>query len=190
LRVRFVVVFDACVLYPAPLRDFLIRLATTGLFAARWSDQIHEEWIRNILVKRPDLNQTQLQRTRKLMNMAVPDCLVSGHDGIEPALDLPDPDDRHVLAAAIVAHAQMIVTFNLKDFPPEKLAPFGVEAIHPDRFIECQMDLREAVVIQTARAQRHSLKNPERSAEEFLDTLAAVGLPVSADRLKEFQEFI
>lgn len=187
---RFVVVYDACVLYPAPLRDFLVRLATTGLFAARWSDQIHAEWIRSVKAKRQDLGKTQLERTRDLMNQAVPDCLVTGHEQLIPALKLPDLDDRHVLAAAIVAHAQMIVTFNLRDFPQELLEPFGVEAIHPDRFIECQMDLREAAVIQAARDQRQSLKNPARSAEQFLDTLAAQGLPVSADRLREFQELI
>ncbi|MEE4639714.1 MAG: hypothetical protein V2J42_13330 [Wenzhouxiangella sp.] len=110
---RFVVVYDACVLYPAPLRDFLVRLATTNLFAARWTDQIHEEWIRNVLAKRSDVSR---------------------------------------------AHAQMIVTFNLRDFPAENLDAFGIEAIHPDRFIECQMDLREAAVVRTARAQRQSLK--------------------------------
>ncbi|MDT8321827.1 MAG: PIN domain-containing protein [Xanthomonadales bacterium] len=187
---RFVVVYDACVLYPAPLRDLLIRLATTRLFAARWSNQIHEEWIRNVQAKRPDLHRAQLERTRDFMNDAVPDCLVSGHERLVPALDLPDPDDRHVLAAAIMAHAQMIVTFNLRDFPPEKLEPFGIEAIHPDRFIECQMDLREAAVIQAARDQRQSLKKPARTVDEFLDTLAAQGLPVSADRLREFQELI
>lgn len=187
---RFVVVYDACVLYPAPLRDFLIRLATTGLFAARWSDQIHAEWMRNVQAKRPDLDRSLLERTRSLMNQAVPDCLVAGHEQLIPNLNLPDPDDRHVLAAAIVAHAQMIVTFNLRDFPPETLEPFGVEAIHPDRFIECQLDLRETAVIQTARDQRQSLKNPPRTVEDFLDTLAAQGLPVSADRLREFQQFL
>jgi len=188
--VRFVVVYDACVLYPAPLRDFLIRLATTGLFAARWSDQIHAEWIRNVQGKRPELDRSLLERTRSLMDQAVPDCLVTGHEHLIPSLNLPDPDDRHVLAAAIVAHAQMIVTFNLRDFPVEDLEPFAIEAIHPDRFIECQMDLREAAVVKAARDQRHSLKNPPRTADEFLETLAAQGLPVSANRLREFCEFI
>jgi len=188
--VRFVVIYDACVLYPAPLRDFLIRLATTGLFAARWSDQIHAEWIRNVRSKRPDLDPAQLKRTRQLMNQAVPDCLVTGYEQLIPALDLPDTSDRHVLAAAIASHAQMIVTFNLRDFPSEELEQFGVEVIHPDRFIECQMDLREAAVIQAARDQRRSLRRPVKTAEEFLDTLAAQGLPVSADRLREFQELI
>lgn len=187
---RFVVVYDARVLYPAPLRDFLIRLATTGLFAARWTRQIHDEWIRNLLAERPDLSENQLQRTRALMDQAVPDCLVEGHDRLVPTLELPDPDDRHVLAAAIVAHAQIIVTFNLKDFPVSALEPFGVEAMHPDRFVECQMDLREAAVVQVAKAQRATLNNPPKSAGELLDTLAAQGLPATADRLREFEQLI
>jgi predicted nucleic acid-binding protein len=187
---RFVVVYDACVLYPAPLRDFLVRLATKGLFAARWTDEIHDEWSRNLLQRRPDLDPALLQRTRALMNEAVPDCLVAGHEALVPALDLPDPNDRHVLAAAIVAHAQMIVTFNTRDFPASKLQKFGVEAVHPDRFIECQMDLREAAVVQTVKEQRGSLKNPAKTADELLDTLAAQGLPASADRLREFRDLI
>lgn len=182
--------YDACVLYPTPLRDFLVRLAATDLFAARWSDQIHDEWIRNVLAQRSDVSRSQLERTRDLMNDAIPDCMVSGHERLIRSLELPDPNDRHVLAAAIVAHAQMIVTFNLRDFPVAALGAFGIEAIHPDRFIECQLDLKEAAVVQAVRAQRLALRNPPYTAGQLLDTLAAQGLPVSADRLREFQELI
>ena len=119
---RFVVVFDACVLYPAPMRDILIRLATAGLFAAKWTDRIHDEWTRNLLAQRPDLADA-LERTRSLMDQAVPDCLVEGYESLIEGLSLPDPDDRHVLAAAIRAGAQTIVTINLKDFPALSLAP-------------------------------------------------------------------
>ena len=97
---------DACVLYPAPLRDFLLNLACSGIFRARWSDEIHDEWIRNLLQNRPDLTAAQLRRTRELMNKAVPDCLVGGYLGIAKSLILPDPDDAHVLAAAICCRAQ------------------------------------------------------------------------------------
>ncbi|AGA34951.1 hypothetical protein TVNIR_3315 [Thioalkalivibrio nitratireducens DSM 14787] len=114
---RFIALLDACVLYPAPLRDFLLRLATTGLFAARWTERIHDEWSRNLLEKRPEL-AAQLDRTRRLMNDAVADSMVGGYDALVDSLNLPDSDDRHVLAAAIHCHAQAIITFNLKDFPP------------------------------------------------------------------------
>jgi len=112
----FTVVYDACVLYPAPLRDFLMWLALSGCFRARWSEQIHAEWKRNLLRNRPDLSAAQLDRTSTLMNDAIPDSLVCGYEKLIPGLFLPDPDDRHVLAAAIRCGASVIVTFNRKDF--------------------------------------------------------------------------
>ncbi|EWH00140.1 PIN domain-containing protein [Halomonas sp. BC04] len=186
---RFVVIYDACVLYPAPLRDLLMRLATTGLFAARWTEQIHDEWTRNLLRKRPELAEA-IPRTVELMNKAVPDALVTGHEPLIPVIELPDTDDRHVLAAAIRAGAQLIVTFNLKDFPADTLDGFGIEAVHPDTFLEQQFELNEGLVLQTAHRHRASLRKPPRSAEEYLDTLAACGLIVIADRLREFIEIL
>jgi predicted nucleic acid-binding protein len=128
----YTVVYDACVLYPAPLRDLLIQLATAAMFRVKWTDQIHEEWIRNLLNNRSDLSRTQLERTRSKMNAAVRDCLVSGYESLIPVITLPDENDRHVVAAAIFARADAIVTFNLKDFPAPNLAKFNLEAIHPD----------------------------------------------------------
>ncbi len=186
---RFIVLFDACVLYPAPLRDFLIRLATTGLFAAKWSNQIHDEWTRNLLLKRPEL-ETQVIRTCRLMNEAIPDSLVTGHENIINSLSLPGPNDRHVLAAAIRSHAQIIVTFNLKDFPNETLAEFDMESMHPDEFTEHQLDLHQGYVITAAKQHRAALVNSTKSADEYLETLAAQGLVVTADRLKEFINLI
>jgi hypothetical protein len=122
---RFTVFYDACVLYPAPLRDLLMRLALTDLYRARWSDQIHEEWITAVLRNRSDLSRAQLERTRSLMNAHVRDALVDGYQSLIPALALPDPDDRHVLAAAIKRGADLIVTFNLDDFPDHVLASYG-----------------------------------------------------------------
>jgi predicted nucleic acid-binding protein len=186
---RFVVIYDACVLYPAPLRDLLIRLAVTGLFGARWSEQIHDEWSRNLLANRPELVD-KLPRTIELMNQAVPDSLVTGHDVLINSLTLPDPDDRHVLAAAIRAGAQLIVTFNLKDFPSQHLAPFGVEAVHPDDFVAQQFDLNEGGILAAVKSHRAALRNPPRSVDEYLDTLAASGLVRTADRLREFRDIL
>lgn len=113
----FTAVYDACVLYPAPLRDFLMWLGLSGRFRARWSAEIHDEWKRNLLANRPDLNASQLGRTSDLMDNAIPGALVTGHEDLIAGLQLPDPDDRHVLAAAIRCNASVIVTFNEKDFP-------------------------------------------------------------------------
>ena len=149
----FTALYDACVLYPAPLRDLLMQLALTDLFRARWTDQIHNEWIRNLLANRPELAE-QLERTRTLMNSHVRDCLVTGYEPLIEGLALPDPDDRHVLAAAIRTRASVIVTFNLKDFPANVLEPLGVESQHPDEFITHLIDLNPAAVCAAAKRQR------------------------------------
>lgn len=119
----FTVVYDACVLYPAPLRDLLMRLAVTGVVRARWTEHILDETFRNIAAKRPDIGAERLIRTRNLMCSAVEDCLVTGHEGLADQIALPDDGDRHVLAAAIRCSAQTIVTMNLKHFPPPSLGP-------------------------------------------------------------------
>lgn len=110
---NFFVLYDACVLYPAPLRDLLMHLALTGLYRAKWTNEIHDEWIRNVLVNRKDLDRKTLEKTRLLMNSHVRDCLVEGYQKLIPMLSLPDPDDRHVLAAAIHSKCSVIVTYNL-----------------------------------------------------------------------------
>jgi predicted nucleic acid-binding protein len=114
----FTVFFDANVFFGARLRSVIVTLAQTGLFRARWSDDVHREWMRAVVEKRPDLTLEKLEPTRRAMDRAVPDCLVAGYEPLIPSLTLPDPDDRHVLAAAIAARASVIVTFNVTDFLP------------------------------------------------------------------------
>ena len=125
---NFTAVFDACVLYPAPLRDLLMSVAMSEQFRARWTTEIHHEWTRNLLKNRNDLSLAQLQRTVELMNQAIPDCLVENYTDLITSLELPDANDRHVLAAAIKCQADVIVTNNLKDFPKDKLQTYGIEA--------------------------------------------------------------
>ncbi|MBK8753037.1 MAG: PIN domain-containing protein [Candidatus Competibacteraceae bacterium] len=173
---HFTVVYDACVLYPAPLRDLLMWLALTDLYRARWSDCIHDEWISNLLEQRLDLTAAMLERTRSLMNQSVRDALVTGFELLIPTITLPDPDDRHVVAAAIHSGASLIVTFNLKDFPAEALRPYNLTAQHPDDFILDLLDLQPALVCQAVANQRRTLKNPPKTVDEYLDTLLKQGL--------------
>ncbi|MBU2714010.1 PIN domain-containing protein [Zooshikella harenae] len=187
---RYTVVLDANVLYPAPLRDLFMRLALSDLFSARWTAQIHDEWIRNVLAKRPDLKPEQLQRTRQLMDSHVRDCLVEGYEPLIEGLNLPDPDDRHVLAAAIKCGAQAIITFNLKDFPASKLKQFEIEAKHPDEFLAYQLDLDPALVCNVVRQHRAALKRPPKSIGDYLDTLETNGLAVTANILRRFAEML
>jgi len=182
---RFSVIFDACVLYPAPLRDCLMRLAMTDLFKARWTDQIHREWM-NALMRDGSHSEAKLTRVRDLMDAHVRDALVTGYESLIETLQLPDPDDRHVLAAAIRSNADAIVTFNQKDFPEDALAPFGIDVIHPDDFIYYQIDLAPAACCEALRAQRLALKNPQLSVEEFLTALQRQQLPQTVTKLREF----
>ena len=124
----FTAFYDANVLYPAELRNLLMHLALIGLVRAKWSADVHEEWISNLLKKRPDLTRDKLERTRMLMDKHAVDALVTGYEDLIPGLQLPDPDDRHVLAAAIRGHADVIVTMNLRDFPSGAIGSFGIEA--------------------------------------------------------------
>lgn len=186
----FTAVYDANVLYPAPLRDLLMHLALTGVYRARWTAQIHDEWKRNLLINRQDLTQAQLDRTSAAMDRAIPDALVTGYEPLCEGLTLPDPDDRHILAAAIKGSASVIVTFNLKDFPSDALEPFEIEAVHPDDFIADLFDLDQAAVLEAVQAQRASLKNPPHTARELLDRLLIQGLTQSVKLLSEYERLI
>lgn len=174
-------------LYPAPLRDFLMWLALTDLFRARWTNEIHEEWMQSVLKNRSDLKREQLERTRDMMNSHVRDCLVTGHESLIETITLPDPGDRHVVAAAIKSGASLIVTFNLKDFPTSALAPLDIEAQHPDEFIAHQIDLHVAKIIEAAANHRRSLQNPPKTADEYLDTLLNQGLVETVKELRKFR---
>ena len=182
------VVYDACVLYPAPLRDLLVHLALVDAVRAKWTDAIHDEWTRSVLADRPDLTAVQLQRTRDLMDSHVRDCLVSGYEELIPTLTLPDAGDRHVLAAAIHSGASTIVTFNLVDFPATILQPLGVEAIHPDVFVVQLIEESHHKVIEAVRRQRAMLRKPPKTVEEFLATLAQCQLPATAAALRQYAE--
>jgi hypothetical protein len=163
-----------------------MELAMVGLFRAKWTDQIHDEWTRNVLANRPDLTAAKLARTRALMNAAVMDALVTDYDSLTSSLTLPDPDDRHVLAAAIKAGAQGIITFNLKDFPAAVLEPYDIEAQHPDEFIQHQFGLDPSKVVVAAQRCRRRLKNPELTAEAYLERLQAQSLPLTVAALAPF----
>jgi predicted nucleic acid-binding protein len=187
---NFTAFLDAPVLYPAPLRDLLLELAVADLYRAKWSDAVHEEWIGAVLKNRPDLTRAQLERTRDLMNAHARDALVTDFEPLIDVLELPDPDDRHVLAAAIKGRADLIVTVNLKDFPAEKLDPWGIEAQHPDEFLTHQFHLSQPIFLQAVKTVRLRLKNPPKSVEDYLDTLRAQGLLATVKAIEPFDQFI
>ena len=187
---KIIVLYDACVLYPAPLRDLLMHLAMTDLYQAKWTDQIHDEWTRNVLANRPDLKRSQLERTRTLMNKHVQDCLVEGYEYLIPTLKLPDPNDRHVLAAAIHSSASIILTYNLKDFPQKSLDFYTIDAQHPDKFLIQLIDLDTNLVCSAIKRLRATLKNPPISAKKYLEVLEKQSLSKTVKKLESFIDLL
>lgn len=158
--------------------------ALTGLFRARWSNDVHREWIAAVVEKRPGLTAADLENTRRSMDAAVLDCLVTGYEGLIPTLSLPDPDDRHVLAAAIVARASVIVTFNERDFPKETLNLYGLHAAHPDDFLLDLDSLDPTQFIDAVGCDlRHYTRRP-LPIDQYLDDLEKAGVPKTVAHLK------
>lgn len=179
--------YDANVLFPAFLRDLLVRLSRAGVVAARWSERIHDEWMRNLLAKHRDIPAASIQRVRSLMDAAVPGAVVEGYEHRIDALRLPDPDDRHVLAAAIETGADLIVTINLRDFPADALSSYGIEARHPDAFVLDLLLRAQTAVLATFRGHRAALRKPPLTSEEYLHKLAEAGLPGTAEALRRMR---
>lgn len=180
----FVVVYDANVLYPSTLRDVLIHVALTPLVQAKWTERILDETFRSLARNRADLDPARLRRTRELMTSSVRDCLVTGYEPLIEAIELPDADDRHVVAAAVRARAQVIVTFNLSDFPAPALARWDLEAKHPDDFLVDQFHLDALEIHKAVQAVADARRNPPATADDVLDGLERLGLPQTAALLR------
>ena len=173
---RFTVILDACVLYPAPIRDILLNLADLEIYSPKWSEIIQEEWIRNLLKNRPDLSKQKLGRTVQAMNAAFPDAEVHSFEELIDLLELPDLGDRHVLAAAIKCKADAIITFNTKDFPKENLDQYNIAVYTPDEFVYFLNELNPSIVKQAFENQLASLKSPPVSREKLISILEKCGL--------------
>jgi PIN domain len=180
---KTVAVLDACVLFPAPIRDLLLHIAALDGFQPKWSAIIQEEWKRNLLIKRPDLQEPQLARTIQEMNRAFPDANVSDFEAIQLSKPLPDPGDEHVMAAAIKCSAMFIVTFNLKDFPKLALKPHALIARHPDKFVLDLIDHEPEIVLSGFKNQVAFLKKPPKSHEQVLQVLLNCGLTKTVEWL-------
>lgn len=187
---HYTALLDANVLYPAPVRDLLLQLAVTDLFKAKWSADIHREWMEALLRNEPGRDRAKLERTRDLMDSATRDALVTGYESLIPSLNLPDPKDRHVLAAAIAGRCDVIVTQNLKHFPDDALKPFGIEAQHPDEFLCNHMHLATGLFCSAVAKVRARLNNPPYTVEEYLSILTQQGLVATASELGTFSELL
>lgn len=168
---HLVVFCDACILYPAPIRDLLMELALNDLLQLKWSYKVLNEWIENLLRNRPDLSRERLEKTIADMNNALLDCLVEDYEDMEADLTLPDVNDRHVLAAAIVSKSKFIVTANLKDFPNEYLSAFNIKACHPDDLFLHLAKKNKERFIASVKACYTKLRRPPQTLVQYILTL-------------------
>jgi len=168
-----------------------MEVAATGIYAAKWSKAIDDEWVRN-LAKNKKRAEADFHTRRDSMHDACPDWEVpeEGWRLIEPCLSLPDVNDRHVLAAAVAGHADSIVTINIKDFPSSILEPLGITALHPDEFLLQQLQLEPLVVLPAFKSMRTRLKNPAFTPEKFVDAMERNGLIQTAAFLGQALQLI
>ncbi len=186
----FTALLDANILYSMPVTDIVLELAATGLFRARWTDDIHDEWMRNIISDRPDLPEEQIRRRRSRMDDAIPQARVTGYSQLIDRLSLPDPYDRHVLAAAIVGRVDVIVSYNIRDFPEKELSPYGIEVQHPDEFLNHQRTLNETLFITCVKTIRERLSKPKYDPEGYIQNLRSCQLQVVAGELDKVKALI
>ena len=172
-----IAVLDACVLYRGTVTDFLLNAAEQGVFEPIWSQQIADEWTRN-LVLRTQIPRERIDYRRNRMNDAFPEASCdAGSETLNSVIDhcrsKAEEKDAHVVATAIAAEASIIVTYNLKDFPPHILKPFGLEAMVPDDFFCDLADTDVLKALGTARAHFNSIRKPPLSAPDYLDLLSS-----------------
>ncbi|MBL8926832.1 MAG: PIN domain-containing protein [Pseudonocardia sp.] len=180
----FPALLDTCVLIPQYLNDTLLTQADAGTFRPLWSCGILEELGRN-LPNVADMNPEQVQHRLNRMRRAFPDAEVTGYEALIDGMT-NDSKDRHVLAAAVRGNAEVLVTFNLRDFPKAALTPFDITAVHPDEFLLDQLDLYPGVVLGCLEDQvaRYTRINGPRSVQELLRPLERAGVPRFADDVR------
>ncbi len=186
---RYTAILDACVLYSRLHRDVLLSLAHADMYTARWTERIEHEWAIALAQNRPGMEE-KIERAIEQMRIAIPDCLVAGYEPLIDGLDLPDPNDRHVVAAAIRGHADAIVTLNIKDFPARVLSDFDIEPQTPDQFVLNQVHLQQPRALAAIKAMRHRWNKPQMSAVQMVDLFEMRQLPQTAAHLRDVIDLI
>lgn len=179
--VKFKAVLDTNVIFPVIIRDLLFWFAHYDLYTPKWSENIFTEW-KTVMLRKGVSEEEATKRIHKA-NLAFPDALVQNYSGLVAQLDLPDVDDRHVLAAAIKANANVIVTNNLKDFPEDYLDSFGLKAKSSDDFLTDIIDLNADIAVKAFREMVLNKRNPAMDEYQVLDSLRKVGLEDTANYL-------
>ena len=181
---RFVAILDANVLYSSLKRNSPLSFADEGLYRTRWTDHIMKEWTTSLLKKRPGIKE-KIDATVAAKGRAFPEAKIEGHEPFIEGLALPDPNDRHVFAAAVKSGAHIIVTENKKDFPLSVLAPLDIEIQTADEFLLSTFELYSSAAEQAIRKMRGRYRNPAHSADELLTMMTADGLVRLANELRQ-----
>lgn len=179
-----VAVLDACILYPFHLRNIVVQAAVDRLVEARWTDAIHDEWMRSLATDAPTIPVERLRITRRLMNKALPMATVDGYEAHIPDVNLPDRNDRHVVAAGIAAGASVVLTWNLRHFPTKELKRFGLRRETPDAFLSGLYDDDPALMIGSLANARRNLTSSRVPAAGFVDILESQRLVELAKRAR------
>lgn len=179
--VRFKVVLDTNVIYPIIIRDLLFWFAHYDLFTPKWSEHIFDEW-KSVMLRKGVDEKTAHTRIENV-NLAFPDGLVKNYKSLIKTLSLPDPKDRHVLAAAIKTNASIIVTNNIKDFPTEYLEQFGIKTKSADDFLTDIIDLNHDQAIKAFKEMVFNKRNPDLNEFQVLQGLRKIGLTETANYL-------
>ena len=187
---RYSALLDANVLHPAFLRGALLWFADARLLRPVWSEDILEEWRRSVMRRHKDIDEGKLKELQKTFTSQFPDAQVSNYRPFIDVLELPDKNDRHVLAAAIVGRCNGIVTANLKDFPEGTLKMYGIEAVHPDSFIVNIIDLDQDKALAASKRHREAMSKTTPTVEEFLDRYEQAGLIQAHQRLCKHKELL
>ncbi len=172
--VRFTCILDTNVIFPLWIRDLLLWFAHHDLYTPKWSKHIFDEWLE--VMKRKGVSETEAKMRTDILNEAFPDALVKNYEPLIETLSLPDMKDKHLLAAAIKTNANLIVTNNLKDFPEEYLASFGLSAKCADDFLTDIIDLNHDASVRAFRDLVLNKRNPPLDEFEVLDALRSNGL--------------
>jgi len=186
---RFTAVLDANVLFPIVLRDYLIWLSIYDLYTPKWSGKLLEEFVSIFQKRKMNLSTKQIHRQVQLLNKACPNALVEKYEKLVSSVNLPDENDRHVVAAAIKCNANVIVTYNHKDFPEKYLDSVGLSAVNPDSFIADMIDLSPEKCCDAFREMVLAKNKPPYEENEYLEILRNNNLIQTADELEKHLGF-
>lgn len=187
---RYSAFLDANVLHPAFLRAALLWFADARLLRPVWSKDVLAEWRRSVQRRHSAIDDAQLDQLQSTFTMFFPDAEVRDYEAFIDAIELPDKNDRHVLAAAIVGRCNGIITANLKHFPLEVVAKFGIEVVHPDDFIVNVIDLDENKAVAACKRHREAMGVSKPTVEEYLARFETCGLIQAHQRLLQHRELI